>query len=539
MNSQQKDLLLLQTGPVQEFITAARTTGDLWSGSYMIAWLTAAGIRYVKDNGGEIIFPCLENQQVYKRLTAGSGELGQPTLPNRFLAEIPYEKSREIAEGAVLAIRQELKAISDKCFEEFCKIFESGPKYQKRWDSQVEHFLQISWQTIPLDEQNWSGSYNKLLANLAARRNTRNFDQYLQDDGITELQKDALNGKDEIIGDRDEWKKNGKYFSVSETKSTGDKPYGALSIIKRLWRTCYLGAKGPVINTVSAYDLARLSSGEAAEYIAAIQMDGDRMGSILSSPGKDKEFFNRFSRKLANFTRDEAEKIVKKYKGCLIYAGGDDVLALVPACNAVNCARELREKFCSDDANMPGSEKNLAPDVPSVSLSAGIAYAHWKTPLAWLLEEARNAEHRAKNDYCRNALALSVVKRGGEVLHWGAGFDSAAWELYDKFIELDQTETVSGRFASALAQFLKPYQLEKAESKDMGILSQIIKADFALVCNRQKLKKEGVPQTFVELAEKYIAELAIGEHPADFPLLFLCANFLTRKKEEMKGEKNG
>ena len=102
----------------------------------MIAWLTAAGIRYVKDNGGEIIFPCLENQQVYKRLTAGSGELGQPTLPNRFLAEIPHKKSREIAEGAVLAIRQELKAISDRCFGaelSIILIFEGVSVYRTRF----------------------------------------------------------------------------------------------------------------------------------------------------------------------------------------------------------------------------------------------------------------------------------------------------------------------------------------------------------------------------------------------------------------------
>ena len=44
MDSAEKHLLLLQTGPVQDFITAARTTSDLCSGSYLIAYLTAAGI---------------------------------------------------------------------------------------------------------------------------------------------------------------------------------------------------------------------------------------------------------------------------------------------------------------------------------------------------------------------------------------------------------------------------------------------------------------------------------------------------------------
>ena len=540
METEKKDLLLLQTGPVQEFITAARTTGDLWSGSYMIAWLTAAGIKYVEENGGKIIFPCLDNQVVYERLCGKTNKLGQPTLPNRFLAEVPSERAREIAQGAEKAIREALTKISKECFINFCKLFsESGQKYQQRWNGQVERFLQISWQTIPLDSKSWGSSYGKLLANLAARRNTRNFFQYPNADTITELQKDALNGKDEIVGDREEWKKIDKqYFSAAGEKSTGDRPYGALSVIKRLWGPCYLG-KDIADDNYSAYNLSKRSSGEAAQYIAAIQMDGDHMGSILSSQDKNKEFFSRFSKKLANFTGNEAEKIVSKHHGKLIYAGGDDVLAVLPACDAVACARELRTKFCSAEESMPGSEKNLSKDVPHVSLSAGIAFAHWKTPLAWLLAEARNAEHRAKNEYQRNALALSVIKRGGEILHWGAKFDSAAWKLYDKFIELDQSEVISGKFASALAQYLSPYlpkvrneEEKKAAQGKAAMLKPIIQSDFNLVCKRQKHPQKEIPQEFAELANAYITELTEDKLYTDFHLLFLCASFLTRKPEK-------
>lgn len=561
MDSAEKHLLLLQTGPVQDFITAARTTSDLCSGSYLIAYLTAAGIRYVCEQGGEIIFPCLENQTVYERLCGRTKELGQPTLPNRFLAEVPADRAEEIARGAESAIRKELENISGTCFENFCNLFtESGRKYRPRWENQVNRFLQISWQTVPLDPANWDKSYARLLRNLAARRNTRNFLQYAGDDSLPELQKDALNGKDEIIGDLAEWKKIRKNFNTDSSVATCDKPYGALSIIKRLWDECYLKQSFSA-EKYSAFNLAKASSGEASEYIAAIQMDGDKMGSILSSASKGKDFFTRFSKKLANFTRKEAKTIVEDHhKGKLIYAGGDDVLAIVPACNAVKCVQELRKKFCADEPEMPGSEKDLAPDVKRVSLSAGIAFAHWKTPLIWLLEEARDAEHRAKNEYQRDALALSIVKRGGEILQWGAKFDSPAWKLYDQFIELGKTESVSGKFASALALYLKSYQLEKAKSKDSEILSKIILADFAQVCSRQG-KKDAIPQEFKDLAEEYVKELQKqnelaaaalslmkqspdAEDPhgrnilADFPLLFLSASFLTRKKENDKGKEN-
>lgn len=208
MSTAQNELLLLQIGPVQDFIAAARTTEDFWSGSYMIAYLAAAGIRHVKEEcGGKIIFPCLDNQKIYQRLLRGEGELGQPTLPNRFLAEVPSGRAREIAEGAAESIRRELGKISAACFAEFRKLFpKSGAGYEARWNDQVNRFLQITWQSIPLTSPSWGEDYGRLLANLAARRNTRDFEQILNDGEQNEFCKDALNGKDEIVGDREEWK---------------------------------------------------------------------------------------------------------------------------------------------------------------------------------------------------------------------------------------------------------------------------------------------------------------------------------------------
>ena len=127
MSSSTTHLLLLQIGPVQDFITAARTPDDLWSGSYLIAHLTASGIKHVKDHGGEIVFPCLENQTVFEHLCGKTSDLGQPTLPNRFLALIPAADAKDIALGAADAIRNTMHDISEKCFDKFLELFpESG-----------------------------------------------------------------------------------------------------------------------------------------------------------------------------------------------------------------------------------------------------------------------------------------------------------------------------------------------------------------------------------------------------------------------------
>ena len=56
--------LLVQIGPVQEFIAQARTMRDLWSGSYLLSWLVAHGIKAVTDGVGPdcILFPSLRGQ---------------------------------------------------------------------------------------------------------------------------------------------------------------------------------------------------------------------------------------------------------------------------------------------------------------------------------------------------------------------------------------------------------------------------------------------------------------------------------------------
>ncbi|HUF62504.1 MAG TPA: type III-B CRISPR-associated protein Cas10/Cmr2 [Verrucomicrobiales bacterium] len=42
---------------MQDFIADARSTRDLWSGSYLLSFLIAAGIRKLTEQGGTLIFP--------------------------------------------------------------------------------------------------------------------------------------------------------------------------------------------------------------------------------------------------------------------------------------------------------------------------------------------------------------------------------------------------------------------------------------------------------------------------------------------------
>jgi CRISPR-associated protein Cmr2 len=59
-----RTLLKLQIGPVQDFIAQARSTRDLWSGSYLLSWLLAAGLRKLTSGLASFGLPSSEAEQI-------------------------------------------------------------------------------------------------------------------------------------------------------------------------------------------------------------------------------------------------------------------------------------------------------------------------------------------------------------------------------------------------------------------------------------------------------------------------------------------
>ncbi len=144
-----------------------------------------------------------------------------------------------------------------------------------------------------------------------------------------------------------------------------------------------------------------------------------------------------FALKLVRFVVEE------RYCGRVVYAGGDDVLALLPLDDALAAAGELRALFSGDvdfvDENLRPYEMNMrqrdwkvtfgdtrrsgylwldgTPMLtmgPAATASVGIAVAHHMQPLDAALQAMREAEHAAKETYGRNALCIHLLKRSGE-----------------------------------------------------------------------------------------------------------------------------
>jgi CRISPR-associated protein Cmr2 len=145
-------------------------------------------------------------------------------------------------------------------------------------------------------------------------------------------------------------------------------------------------------------------------FYAVLLMDGDSLGVHMS----DKDNQEPISNALQAFT-DAVPAIVERHNGFLIYAGGDDVLALLPLEDAMQCAVDIRSDYLS--------RFKLSPKI-TTSISAAIQYAHVKMPLGKVLGDAHGLlDDIAKDGAGRDALAVRVWKTGGMVLEWAQPWD--------------------------------------------------------------------------------------------------------------------
>lgn len=156
--------------------------------------------------------------------------------------------------------------------------------------------------------------------------------------------------------------------------------------------------------------------GYPCPYAVLMLADGDKMGMLLDSC-KTMESQQEVSKALSGFA-DSVHTTVRQFAGHALYAGGDDVLAMVPLNSAYECADSLRQVFSKKlepVAQKIGGIK--ATDYPT--LSVGLAIAHIMEPLGNIRRYADQAEKHAKGDrvekqeHKRNALGILLAIRSG------------------------------------------------------------------------------------------------------------------------------
>lgn len=219
-------------------------------------------------------------------------------------------------------------------------------------------------------------------------------------------------------------------------------------------------------------------------YYALLMMDGDRMGAILSGDARTdtaisyrasfhpqlRKGFDEHAAKqpliekygaqqrpispnrhlaisgaLNDFSQTVVRHVVEEeHLGRVIYAGGDDVLAMLPVADLLPTMQRLRHAYSGsvpDDEHVDWGELRQRGTLvckggfawlngrlmrmmgETATASTGAVIAHHQAPLAAVLRELHAAEKRAKSEGGRNAFSITLIKRSGGALYltekWG------------------------------------------------------------------------------------------------------------------------
>jgi CRISPR-associated protein Cmr2 len=355
-----------------------------------------------------------------------------------------------------------------------------------------------------------------------------------------------------------------------------------------------------------AYDAASkvvrgtLALDKLETYYSLIMLDGDRMGAILSGDTKTKTAIpyrdsfhpkvqkgfdaqaakhkalhaygqqpraispNRhlaISGALNDFSQTVVRHVVEEeHLGRVLYAGGDDVLAMLPTADLLSTMQRLRHAYSgsapADEKTDWGMVRNRQGDVrqqlvlnkgfawlngrlmrmmgPNASASCGAIVAHHLAPLGAVLQELRAAEKRAKNEGGRDAFSITVVKRAGGTLSltekWGEPID-----LLNGLIAYLRAEGTSRRAVYNSLEWMRDlpeprdagdthmltsllaYQLDRQSKGDANKAAPDLAQRLAKLCAAQKTEPLSWLANFMGVAEFLARETRAGASQTSQP----------------------
>ncbi len=204
-------LLSVSFGPVQGFIAEARSTSDLWAGSHLLARIAWEGMKVVCERLGPdaVLFSNLRGVPLvdvwlrdemglpkelfqcegWAKSKTDANPLFSAALPNRFVALIPSDQARDIAEKIQYRVREfandKGKAAISKILQVVDQPDSSDLPCYRQLDDQLKDFPEVYWAAVPwsLAESDGNPDSNKLRAVLS------NF--YTEQDKIGFLDSDA------------------------------------------------------------------------------------------------------------------------------------------------------------------------------------------------------------------------------------------------------------------------------------------------------------------------------------------------------------
>jgi len=381
-------LFTLTITPVQSFISQARKTKDLFSGSEILSKLMQESIKKVKEKENiEMIFP----QDI-------------DFVSNKFVVKLENKNQEEIKK-----IGEELEKYINNDFMKF--VFNETCKF----DSAFKNFFTVFWVAVELGDD-YKKSYNELEQNLGAIKNLRIFEQNTQLLGKAKcVLCGERNQSEENKGDKLclicytkrtctknktsypstakiallDWLK--KVPNSNEYKKLFKKPFDESLYFKEnlskeyLTKWEYFKSDDGLQKAIKFLDNLDIET-KQKKYYALIQFDIDDMGKKLSELDENgqrelSKALGEFAQKAKNIVDTQNNNVDKTE--CTIYAGGDDFLGFVNLAYLFEVMEEIKSLFTIDD----------------LTYSTSIVIAHYKSPLHKVLDFSRSLLDETKNHF--------------------------------------------------------------------------------------------------------------------------------------------
>jgi CRISPR-associated protein Cmr2 len=252
--------------------------------------------------------------------------------------------------------------------------------------------------------------------------------------------------------------------------------------------------------------------------------------------------------------------VEQEHLGRVIYAGGDDVLAMLPTADLLSTMQRLRHAYSGSapqDAQTDwGMVRDRQGDVRQrlvlnkgfawlngrlmrmmgehATASTGAIVAHHQAPLGAVLQELRAAEKRAKNEGGRNAFSITIVKRSGGALYltekWGKPVDllqdligflradgTSRRAVYNSLEWMrDLPEPTDSAKTEMLASLLA-YQLDRQAKGAANAQAPQLAQSLAQLCATQERKGLNWLANFMGVAEFLARETRTGATPFQQP----------------------
>ncbi len=172
--------LIFSISPVQSFITNSKKTRDFWLGSYILSYLTWKAIEKVISDFGpdSIVFPDLHKQplfikdfiekilseyekddnkkalnKVVEKLKSDIKDIDTsiPSIPNRFLAIIDYEKADSLLKEIENNVKEEIKKIGSYILNETFLNEDSiiDDEFKELFKSQLNNYFNLRAVVVP------------------------------------------------------------------------------------------------------------------------------------------------------------------------------------------------------------------------------------------------------------------------------------------------------------------------------------------------------------------------------------------------------